>query len=269
VEIFLGSAPVFLQPLAYGIDVDEEVGLSNYRGVTVGRLAVHVALCSPDGALHEGFEHVQGPEDLLDKRIDIAVKLNHGSEIQWLQEDESRGVVCKFRFYTDPKYRETKPVRRRQQPVFKYSKQFTLPKATQNFLNYLQTNALILELWGLQGDGRASSGPPRVRSAIQLGLDPLVSPEPTPSPRLEASGVEPALDAVLREAAWLEERRHLQELVHRLQQEIDFLQIEKGVLARVRKALEGIMGWERGREAAHLSWALAEVVVTAALLHWV
>jgi hypothetical protein len=47
------------------------------------------------------------------------------------------------------------------------------------------------------------------------------------------------MEAVVRESQWHEVRRQLQAMVHQLQQDIDFLQIEKGVLARV-SPMEGV-----------------------------
>ncbi len=40
-------------------------------------------------------------------------------------------------------------------PEFLYSKQFTMKCVSRSFLEYLETNALIVELWGTQGSGRA------------------------------------------------------------------------------------------------------------------
>ena len=208
--------------------------MCNYRGVTVAKVSVHVALCTPEGVVLDGCAHVQGPEDLLAKRVDIAVKINHALDVTWLREDGTRGVFAKFRFYTDSKYRLTKKVYQKAQPVFRYSKQFTLPQATQNFLNYLQTNAVVVELWGCPG----SKGPshPRPRSEALSLAATVLSLSPRETRTDEAA--EASMEEVMREVAWQEERRHLQETIHRLQLDIDFLQIEKGVLARVSQGEE-------------------------------
>lgn len=42
-------------------------------------------------------------------------------------------------------------------PQIEESVQFTALNASQDFLNYLQTNALIVDLWGLQGTMLTSS----------------------------------------------------------------------------------------------------------------
>lgn len=232
-QVFLGSAHIFLQPLAFGIEVEEEVPVSNYRGKTVAKLAVQVALCSPEGVISQGYQAVEGPTDLKDQRLDIVVKILYASDVEWINQEHSRGVQCKFRFYTDSKFRETKTVFSKSQPNFKYTKQFTIG-ATQAFLNYLQTNALIVELWGAQGNG-SSVKPSRVRFGSQNRATP--SAQPLVDSSFNASACANAnanMESILKESEWAEERRHLQDQVHQLEQEIDFLHIEKGVLVRVR-----------------------------------
>ncbi|EDQ88498.1 uncharacterized protein MONBRDRAFT_9006, partial [Monosiga brevicollis MX1] len=135
-----------------------------------------------------------------------------------------RGVLCRFRFYTDARFRETRIVHNKQPAVFKYHKQFTLPKATQNLLNYLQTNALVIELWGAQGQGTPST-PGRGASARSPQAPPL-------SPPSDSRATDEELDKIVAHSAWTEERRRLQDTIHKQQQEIDFLHIEKSVLVR-------------------------------------
>ena len=36
-------------------------------------------------------------------------------------------------------------------PKMKFKKQFTIHGVTEDFLEYLQTQALVIELWGTQG----------------------------------------------------------------------------------------------------------------------
>jgi hypothetical protein len=102
--------------------------LSNYRGVTVNQLAVQLALCDTAGHLNQGYDWLAQPTDLQGRRVDMMVKIVHASKIVWLADDESRGVMARFRFYTDPQFRESKAVHGKQTPAFRYAKQFTLSK---------------------------------------------------------------------------------------------------------------------------------------------
>lgn len=68
-------------------------------------------------------------------------------------------VLCSFlryRIYDLPHTLYTKPVWKIVNPQIEESVQFTALNASQEFLNYLQTNALIIDLWGLQGTKFAS-----------------------------------------------------------------------------------------------------------------
>ena len=220
-DLFLGSAYVYLQPLAYGLDIDEaKMPVSNYRGVTIGHLQVQVCLCDQDGKpLAPGASDIEAPDDLLKRRVDILVRVSGAAQIDWLAEDSSRGTYVKYRFYTDNKMRHTRPVHNSDSPRYDYSKQFTIRSVSNNFLNYLNTNALVLELWGSQGSGatpsrqgQRSASSPRYHSS--LGSDG--SDRPASSSTLASTGTlnqERVMDSVLAESAWLEERTRLKEQI--------------------------------------------------------
>lgn len=69
-------------------------------------------------------------------------------------------VFCsclRYRIYDLPNTLYTKPVWKILNPQIEETVQFTALNASQEFLNYLQTNALIVDLWGLQGTMFTSS----------------------------------------------------------------------------------------------------------------
>ncbi len=94
------------------------------------------------------------PAALLESRIDFLIKISYARGLRWVSEDSTRGVVGKYRFYTDSKKRATKTVTGTINPEFDYAKQFTMRAVSQSFLDYLESNALVVELWGQQGTGR-------------------------------------------------------------------------------------------------------------------
>lgn len=63
----------------------------------------------------------------------------------------------RYRIYDLPNTLYTKPVWKTVNPQIEETVQFTALNASQEFLNYLQTNALIVDLWGLQGTMFTSS----------------------------------------------------------------------------------------------------------------
>ena len=282
-DLFLGSAYVYLQPLAHGLSVEETMlPVSNYRGVTVGHLQVRIKLSDAQGQpRHDVEEDIQQPEDWLDKRLDIMVHIDSASQVEWLDSDASRGVFVQYRFYTDSKMRQTRAVHHAPVPQLGYSKQFTIRSVSSNFVNYLTTNALVLELWGKQGrGGEVVEGGGASRSVVSAGTVEMSRRGTKQGGKaggggggdggdgLAAGGGETKSDGgatmgalsktlhtaatsslvaaqgentLLKESAWIDERRRLLERISGLEQEVQFLSFEKGALEKVR--------WEgRGEE---------------------
>ena len=114
---------------------------------------MNIAVCNALGApISDAFLHADNPENQLHKRMDIAVRIPSARGLRWIEEDSSRGVCCKYKFYTDSKVRSTKSVYHTRNPNFAYAKQFTVKDVSHSFLEYLKSNALVIELWGKQGD---------------------------------------------------------------------------------------------------------------------
>jgi hypothetical protein len=82
----------------------------------------------------------------LHKRIDFLVRIPYARGLRWVQDDASRGVVCCYKFYTDSKMRNTKSVFHTMNPNFAYAKQFTVKDVSQNFIDYLKSSALVIEV---------------------------------------------------------------------------------------------------------------------------
>ncbi|XP_074172996.1 kinesin-like protein KIF28P isoform X1 [Rhinolophus sinicus] len=148
--VHLGSAHIWLQSLAYCMELEEQVEFLNCDGLEEALLHVHVTPCSPAGQAC-GEEHVvTDPWELLGKRMDFQIHIVRCLGAQWLKEDAERGIQMGYRIYDLPHTLYTKPVWKVMNPQIEESVQFTALNASQDFLNYLQTNALIVDLWGLQ-----------------------------------------------------------------------------------------------------------------------
>ena len=105
------------------------------------------------------------PEELVGRRMDLLVKIPWAQDIKWIQEDPTRGISCRFKFYTDTKMRCTKTMTAAVSPQIEYTKQFTIKSVSNNFVNYLEHNALVVEVWGTQGTGQPMSISPMPGSA--------------------------------------------------------------------------------------------------------
>ncbi|EHA97957.1 hypothetical protein GW7_07570 [Heterocephalus glaber] len=149
--IHLGSAHIWLQSLAYCMQFEDQVEFLNCDGLEEAVLHIHITPCSPAGQAQSEEDVVTDPLELLGKRIDFQIHTVHCLGIKWLKEDAKRGIQISYRMYDLPITLYTKPVWKTVNPQIEETVQFTAFSASQKFLNYLQTNALIADLWGLQG----------------------------------------------------------------------------------------------------------------------
>ncbi|XP_052510106.1 kinesin-like protein KIF28P [Budorcas taxicolor] len=148
--VHLGSAHIWLQSLAYCMKYEEQVEFLNCDGLEEAVLHIHINPCSPTGQARGEEDVVTDPVDLLGKRMDFQIRLVQCLGTKWLKEDVERGVQMGYRIYDLPHTLYTKPVWKIVNPQIDETVQFTTLNASQEFLNYLQTNALIVDLWGLQ-----------------------------------------------------------------------------------------------------------------------
>uniref|UniRef100_A0A286XRU6 Kinesin-like protein n=1 Tax=Cavia porcellus TaxID=10141 RepID=A0A286XRU6_CAVPO len=149
--IHLGSAHIWLQSLAYCMQFEDQVEFLNSDGLEEAVLHIHITPCSPTGRAHSEEEVVIDPLELLGKRIDFQIHIVRCLGIKWLKEAARRGIQMGYRIYDLPITLYTKPVWKTVNPQIEETVQFAAFSASQEFLNYLQTNALIVDLWGLQG----------------------------------------------------------------------------------------------------------------------
>ncbi|XP_066216242.1 kinesin-like protein KIF28P [Saccopteryx leptura] len=148
--VHLGSAHIWLQSLAYCMQFEEQVEFLNCDGLAEAVLHIHVTPCSPAGRACGEEDVVIDPLELLGKRMDFQIRIERCLGAKWLKEDAERGIQMGYRIYDLPHPLYTKPVWKIANPQIEESVQFTALNASQEFLNYLQTNALIVDLWGLQ-----------------------------------------------------------------------------------------------------------------------
>uniref|UniRef100_A0A8C0C8D8 Kinesin-like protein 6 n=1 Tax=Balaenoptera musculus TaxID=9771 RepID=A0A8C0C8D8_BALMU len=148
--IHLGSAHIWLQSLAYCMKFEEQVEFLNCDGLEEAVLHIHIGPCSPTGQARGEEDVVTDPLELLGKRMDFQIRIVRCLGTKWLKEDAERGVQMGYRIYDFPNTLYTKPVWKIVNPQIEETVQFTALNASQEFLNYLQTNALIVDLWGLQ-----------------------------------------------------------------------------------------------------------------------
>ncbi|XP_074654551.1 kinesin-like protein KIF28 [Tubulanus polymorphus] len=149
-DIFLGSCHIWLQCLSYCIELDDFFEVQNYRGEEEASLKVAVKPCDEHGKPVGDEAMVLNPDELIGKRVDLIVSVRDCMGLKWIREDNSRGVYCRFYFYDSKKMFRTKITKGQTNFSFDFKKQFTIHSVTDEIMNYIQTNALVVELMGTQ-----------------------------------------------------------------------------------------------------------------------
>ncbi|XP_028577580.2 kinesin-like protein KIF28 [Podarcis muralis] len=148
--IHLGSAHIWLQSLAYCMKLEEQTELLNSEGMEEAIILINIIPCSPNGRAFGEDEMVIDPLELLGKRIDFQIHILQCLGVKWIKEVAQRGIQIGYKFYDLPCSLYTKPVWKNVNPKIEELVNFSTLNMSHDFLNYLQKNALIVDLWGLQ-----------------------------------------------------------------------------------------------------------------------
>ncbi|KAL1769935.1 kinesin KIF28P [Sigmodon hispidus] len=148
--VHLGSAHIWLQSLAYCMMLEEQVEFLNCDGLEEAVLHIRITPCSPEGWAQDEEDMVTDPLELLGKRIDFQIHIVGCLGVKWLKEDANRGIQLGYKIYDLPNTLYTKPVWKSVNPRIEETVHIVALSASREFLNYLLTNALIVDLWGLQ-----------------------------------------------------------------------------------------------------------------------
>ncbi|XP_072107356.1 kinesin-like protein KIF28P [Mobula birostris] len=149
--LHLGSAHVWLETLAYCITYEDQVDVNNHHGKEEAVIQVRLLPCTPRGDPLGEETVIVNPDNLLGKRMDFQVEISLCLGVKWIRESSNRGVQVGFIMYSLPTTFYTPAVWDNTNPLLDYSMHFTIGHVTPDFLSYLKTHALVLELWGLQG----------------------------------------------------------------------------------------------------------------------
>ncbi|EPB79993.1 kinesin motor domain protein [Ancylostoma ceylanicum] len=170
----IGVANVFLEVLFHDMKLDYQVPIISHQGEVAGRLHVQIyrvpncesdVIQSPEREYGEGLERA---ESLLGKVITCRVRIKKASS---LPESLSHFVFCQYSFFNltemlvvAPVFDPTQTSESQTQAatfVFDHEKDFKVV-VTEEFLEYVQDDALSIEVWGHRSGGVTEMGEPRL-----------------------------------------------------------------------------------------------------------
>ncbi|XP_022096862.1 kinesin-like protein KIF28P [Acanthaster planci] len=163
-EVMIGCTHVYLQSLGYLIEVEELLGITDFRGNEQGLLKVEIYPCNADGSNLAEDDFVDEPEELLGRQVAFKIVLTHARGLP-SRFQKSR---CKYRFYLDKNPAQTSEIAGTCNPDYNYNKIVSVNAVTKQLLEYFNEGMLTVEVWGRQSDtskkGRVARGRPKTAS---------------------------------------------------------------------------------------------------------
>ncbi|XP_029702676.1 kinesin-like protein KIF28P [Takifugu rubripes] len=124
--LLLGTAHLWLHSLAFRIPLEEHVEVMGSEGTDEGIIQAELVPCTSSGFPLGEDDILIDPSELLGQRLDFQLVLKQCWGLRWIREEHSRGIQLGFRVH------------------------ITSLHTSQRLLHYLQSSALVLELWALQ-----------------------------------------------------------------------------------------------------------------------
>ncbi|KAK2143188.1 hypothetical protein LSH36_870g00010 [Paralvinella palmiformis] len=147
-ECHIGSVKVWLQSLAYMIELKEQLEITDFKGEEVGLLNVECVPCDKKGKEFTEKDDVwlENPQDIEGKSLHFVVKIVSARGLPNRYTD----VYAKYVVFMDDEYTSTKVIKDTSNPDWNHKKQFDFDDVTSELLNYLQTGAIMVQIWGKQ-----------------------------------------------------------------------------------------------------------------------
>ncbi|XP_037069265.1 kinesin-like protein KIF28P isoform X2 [Pollicipes pollicipes] len=144
-EVLLGTCQVFLQPIAFQVELKDQLEIANYKGSEVGVMNIEVIPCAANGKEYkeEDDRFVDSPDMLIGKDVNFVVKLLN---IRGLP-NKYTDVFCKYKMYLEDEH-ATKHVPDTNNPDFNDAKVFKFPTATKQLVDYLHNSSMSIQVWG-------------------------------------------------------------------------------------------------------------------------
>ncbi|XP_052248408.1 kinesin-like protein KIF28P [Dreissena polymorpha] len=149
-EKLIGTCHVLLQSLAYNIDLQEKLVISDFKGQDQGHVDIAIVPCTKDYKPVGEDEFVEDPKELLGKPLFCIVKI---TAAQGLPQNIAKSF-CRYKFYLDKDYVQTNEISGTINPEFNHEKQVTIKSVTEQFIEYLNNESLYIEVWGRQKAGK-------------------------------------------------------------------------------------------------------------------
>ncbi|XP_034043886.1 kinesin-like protein KIF28P [Thalassophryne amazonica] len=148
--LLLGTAHLWLQSLAFRIALEEQLEVLGSEGTEEAVVQAQLVPCTSTGLPLDEDAILIDPSELLGARLDFLLALEQCCGIRWIREARNRGVQIGFRLFDSSQPVFTPAVWHNVNPLLDHRVHFMSLHTSQCLLDYLQSSAVVLELWGLQ-----------------------------------------------------------------------------------------------------------------------
>ncbi|XP_049524954.1 kinesin-like protein KIF28 [Dermacentor silvarum] len=147
-EVRIGTVQVYLQPLAYMVDLREQLEILNFKGEEVGILNVEMKPCSESGREYteKDIVFLDSPGELVGRDLNFVVRILNCRSLPKRFTD----VRCKYRMFKDEEDTATEAVSGTSDPDFNHTKTFSYRPATVELVEYLSDSYVAISVWGIQ-----------------------------------------------------------------------------------------------------------------------
>ncbi|XP_013872656.1 kinesin-like protein KIF28P [Austrofundulus limnaeus] len=148
--LLLGMAHLWLQSLAFHIPLEEQLEVLGSEGTEEAILQAQLVPCTSTGLPLGEDDILIDPTEVLGRRLDFQLVLDQCCGVRWIKEARNRGVQIGFRLFDCSQPLYTPAVWHNINPLLDHRVHFTSLCTSQRLLDYLQSSAVVVELWGLQ-----------------------------------------------------------------------------------------------------------------------
>ncbi|KAL3836511.1 hypothetical protein ACJMK2_021937 [Sinanodonta woodiana] len=165
VDSHIGSVKVYLKSLAFLIDANEQLDITDYRGQEIGKLNIELLPCDAKGkVMGDQDVFVENPNDLVGKDINFKLKITSARGLPAKFTD----IYVKYKFYLEEQFTQSKIIPNTSNPDWNFEKIYNFPAAKQPLVDYLKEEAFIVQLWGKQKD-QTKKGGAKVKQSLIAG----------------------------------------------------------------------------------------------------
>jgi len=147
-EVNIGTVQVFLQPIAYMVEMKEQLEITDIKGNKIGVINLEVAPCNKKGKEYTEADDkfVDSPDELVGKDVFFIFKIVNCRGLPNKYTD----VHCKYRVYLEEEDTLTEKISLTSNPDFNHRKQFSFAPATRQLVDYLNNGSIHVQIVGKQ-----------------------------------------------------------------------------------------------------------------------